>query len=141
MGAYALGISPMLHFLVDFVLLNALQTREVAFADDLTVTRKLTDLENFWDKLATIGPKYGYFAKSTKSYLMVKKNCLNNAKTMFADTSINITTSGEKHYGTVAGGDTYKVHSVEDLANDWTTHLKLLSTIAENYPRQLTWHL
>ena len=131
----------MLHFLLDFVLLNALQIREVVFADDLTVTIKLTDLENFWDKLAAIGPKYGYFAKSTKSYLMVKKNCLNNAKTMFTDTNINITTNGKKHYGAVAGGDTYKVHSVEDLANDWNAHLKLLSTIAENYTRQLTWHL
>ena len=47
----------------------------------------------------------------------------------------------KKHYGAVAGGDTYKVHSVKDLANDWNAHLKLLSTIAENYTRQLTWHL
>ena len=68
-----------------------LQTREVAFADDLTFTGKLTDIKNFRDELAKIGPKYGYFPKSTKSHLTVKKNCLKDGKTMFTDKNINIT--------------------------------------------------
>ena len=76
MGDYALGILPMLHSLLDFVLTNDHQTREVAFADDLAVAGKLADIKNFWDKLAIIGPKYGYFPKSIISYLIVKKNCL-----------------------------------------------------------------
>ena len=63
----------MFHSLLDFVLTSELQTREVAFADDLTVAGKLADIKNFWDKLSTIGPKYGYFPKSTKSYLILKK--------------------------------------------------------------------
>ena len=73
MGAYALGILPMLHSLLDFVLTNDLQTREVAFADDLIVSGKLADIKIFWDKLAIIAPKYRYFPKPTKSYLIVKK--------------------------------------------------------------------
>ena len=73
MGAYAIGILPVLNSLLDFVLIENLQTREVAFADDLTVAGKLADLNIFWDKLSTIGPKYEYFPKSTKSYLIVKK--------------------------------------------------------------------
>ena len=64
---------PMFHSLLDFVVTSELQTREVAFADDLTVAGKLADIKNFWDKLSTIGPKYGYFPKSTKSYLILKK--------------------------------------------------------------------
>ena len=75
-------------------LTNDLQTKEVAFADDLTVAGKLA---NFQHKLAVIGPKYGYFPKSTKSYLIVNKNCLKDAKTIFTDTNINITTIGRKH--------------------------------------------
>ena len=43
MGAYVLGILPILHFLLDFVLTSDLHTREIAFADDLTVAGKLTD--------------------------------------------------------------------------------------------------
>ena len=51
MEAYALGISPMLHSLIDFVLTNDLQTREVNFADGLKVAGKLADIKNFWDEL------------------------------------------------------------------------------------------
>ena len=47
------------------VLTKALQTREVAFADDVAVVRKLADIKNFWDKLVTIGPKNRYFPKFT----------------------------------------------------------------------------
>ena len=66
MGVYVLCILPMLHSLLDFVLTNDLQTREVAFADDLTVAGKLAHIKSFQDKLATIALKYGYFPKSTK---------------------------------------------------------------------------
>ena len=44
MGAYVLGILPILHFLLDFVLTSDLNTREIAFADDLTVAGKSTDI-------------------------------------------------------------------------------------------------
>ena len=47
MGAYALGILPVLNSLLDFVLIKNLQTREVAFADDLTVAGKLANLKIF----------------------------------------------------------------------------------------------
>ena len=50
-----------------------LQTKEVAFADDCTVVRKLADIKIFWNKPAIIGPKDGYFPKATKSYLILKK--------------------------------------------------------------------
>ena len=109
MGAYTLGILPMLHSLLDFVLTNDLQTGEVAFSDDLIVAGKLVDIKKFWDKLAVIGPKYGYFPKSTKSYLIVKRNCLKDAKSIFTGTNINITTDGRKHLGAVVVSDTYKV--------------------------------
>ena len=131
-GAYALGILPMLHSLLDCVLTNDLQTREVAFADDLTVAGKLAVKKYLWDKLVKIGRKYGYFPKSTKFYLIVKKDYLKDAKTMFTDTDINITTNRRKHLGAVVKSDTYKVQYVEDLADDWNKQLKLLSPIAEN---------
>ena len=47
MGAYALGIVTMLHFLLDFVLTNKFQTKEIAFADDLIVVGKLADIKHF----------------------------------------------------------------------------------------------
>ena len=47
---------------------------EGAFADDLTVAGKLADIKNFRYKRAIIASKYGYFTKSSKSYLILKKN-------------------------------------------------------------------
>ena len=47
MGVYALGILPLLHHLLDFVLTNDLQTREVAFDDDFTVARKSAGIKSF----------------------------------------------------------------------------------------------
>ena len=73
MGAYALGILPMRYSMLNFVLRNNLQIRKVVFADDPTVAGKLTVIKNFLDKLAAIRPKYRHFPKSTKSYLIVKK--------------------------------------------------------------------
>ena len=75
-GLAFLGILLVLHTLLDFVLINELQTKEVTFADDPKVAEKLADIKNFWDKLATVGPRYGCFPKATKSYLIVKKDCL-----------------------------------------------------------------
>ena len=119
------------------MLTNDPQTREAAFTDDLTVAGKLADVKYFWDKPATIAAKYGYFPKSTKSYLTVKKKkkCLEDAKAMFTDTNINIATNGRKHLGAVVGSDTYKSRYVEDLIDDCNTQLKLLSTIAATQPQ------
>ena len=124
MGAYALDILPMLYSLLDFVLTNEDQTKEAAFAFDLAIVGKLADITNFWDRLATIGPKYGYFPKATKSYLIVKSRCLKDAKAMMTDTNIKITNKGRKHLDSVVGSDTYKVQYVQylgDLFKDWNT--------------------
>ena len=125
----------MLHSLLNFVLTSDLQTREVAFADDPIVAEKLADIKIFWDKLSTISPKYGYFPKSTKSYLIVKKNYLKDAKTIFTDTNINIIADGRKHLGALVGSDTHKVQYVKNLVDDWNTQLKLLLTITETQPQ------
>ena len=57
MGAYALGILPLLQFLLDFISVNELNAREVAFADNFTVAGKLSSIKNYWSQLTSIGPK------------------------------------------------------------------------------------
>ena len=37
MGAYALGMLPLLQFLLNFISVNELNAKEVAFADEFTV--------------------------------------------------------------------------------------------------------
>ena len=71
MGAYALGILPLIKFLFEFINSNEMNAKEVAFADDFSVAGNLNSIKDYWDKLAAIGPKYGYFIKPKKSYLIV----------------------------------------------------------------------
>ena len=47
MGAYALGISPLLQFLLDFISVNDLNAKEVAFADDFTVAGKISSIKDY----------------------------------------------------------------------------------------------
>ena len=44
MGAYAFGILPLFQFLLDFISVNELSVKEVAFADDFTVAGKLSNI-------------------------------------------------------------------------------------------------
>ena len=44
MGAYALGILPLLKILLNYISVNELSAREVAFADDATVAGKLSSI-------------------------------------------------------------------------------------------------
>ena len=60
MGTYALGVTPLLHFLHEFILINEHRSKEVAFADELTIAntkeikleiqKKLSNTENCYSK-------------------------------------------------------------------------------------------
>ena len=73
MEAYALGILPLIKFLLEFINLNEMHAKEVIFADDFSVAGNLNSIKDYWGKLTAIGPKYGYFSKLTKSCLIVKE--------------------------------------------------------------------
>ena len=47
MGAYALGILPLLQFLLNYISVNELNAKEVAFADDFTVAGKLSSIKDY----------------------------------------------------------------------------------------------
>ena len=73
MEAYALGILPLIKFLLELINLNEMHDKEVIFADDFSVAGNLNSIKDYWDKLTVIGPKYGYFSKLTKSCQIVKE--------------------------------------------------------------------
>ena len=47
MGAYAHGILPLLQFLLDFISVNQLNAKAVAFADDFMVAGKLSSIKYY----------------------------------------------------------------------------------------------
>ena len=78
-------------------------------ADDFSVAGNLSSIKDYWGKLTVIGPKYGYFLKPTKSYLIMK----------------------EKNWRIIEYSEKY----VKDLVKDWDKQLTILSTIAETQPQ------
>ena len=96
MGAYALGILPLIHFLLEFISINHLIAKEVAFAGDFTVAGKLTSIRDYWRKSTVLGPKYDYFSKALKSYLIVKEEKLCEARNVFNNSNVNMTIEGKR---------------------------------------------
>ena len=105
MGAGTLGILPLIHFLLQFISVNHLSAKDVAFANYFTVAGKLTSIKDYWGKLTVLCPKYGYFPKAysayylPKSYLIVKQDKLGEARNTFNDSNVNITIEGKRHLG------------------------------------------
>ena len=60
-------------------------------------------IKNYWDTLTVSGPKYGYFPKPTKSYLIVKEKKLVEVQVLFANSVANITAEGKRPLGAVIG--------------------------------------
>ena len=51
MGAYALGVTPLIHFLSEFIFINEHRSKEVVFADDFASVRKPSEIKAYWDIL------------------------------------------------------------------------------------------
>ena len=75
MGADAPGVTPLIHFLSNFIFINDRRSKEVA--DDFTVAGKAGEIKAYWDILQQQGPVFGYFPKPSKSYLIVKEQHYN----------------------------------------------------------------
>ena len=49
MAAYALGVTPLIHFLHEYVSVNNHRCKEVEFADELTIARKIEGIRSYWE--------------------------------------------------------------------------------------------
>ncbi len=63
--------------------------------------------------IRTTGPKYGYFPKNSKSRLVVKPECEENAKSILEGTDIHITTGGTMVIGSGESKDEFVVNKVK----------------------------
>ena len=76
------------------------------------------------------GPFIGYFAKPSKSWLIVKPKYFDEASVCFKNTGLNITTEGRKHLGALVGSDSFKESYVGDKVKNWIMQIEELSKIA-----------
>ena len=107
----------------------------VAYADDVTAGGALKDLKALWSTLCDLGPKFGYFPEASKSWLIVKKDKIEEATKLFKSCQIKITSDGKKHLGAVIGSISYKKQYVNNKVENWINEIRILSQIAKTEPQ------
>ena len=128
MAIYAIAIRP----LIDNVQNEAMQ---IWYADDATASGKLSNLDEWWDKLLVSGPEFGYFPNTQKSVVVTKPLHLEEATRIFAECKMTITTEGTKYLGTPSGDEAFVSMSIEQKIAEWVEEIKQLSSIAQSEPQ------
>lgn len=127
MPMYALALVPMIARLRNV-------TKQVWYADDAAAAGRLTDLRTWWDMLCAIGPQFGYFVNSSKTFLIVKETHLPLARSIFGDTGIQLTTEGRRYLGAALGSSDFVRSYVNDKVKEWSDELLKLSEIGLTQP-------
>ena len=89
------------------------------YADDAAALGTVGELRNWWDNLTNLGPGFGYFANSTKTWLITKDSCLSRATAAFADTNVNVTSSGRPYLGAPLGSSEFTTAFVREKVDLW----------------------
>ena len=125
MAMYALATIPLIHSLKSEIL-------QVWYADDASAVGKISSLRDWWNRLSSLGPSYGYFANASKTWLITKQQHLEAAQSCFLGTGVNIT--GRPYLGSPIGTDEYINSFVKNKVHQWSTELKTLANIATTQP-------
>ena len=121
MAMYALAITPLIDRLYDET------TKQIWFADDASAVGDLSSLNSWRKRLQSIGPEYGYHPNASKSWLIVKQE---QAKSLFNDTGVSITTEGQRYLGAALGSSSFVESYVQNKINGWIQEINQLSVIA-----------
>ena len=85
MPMYALATIPLIKKLQ----CHLVDVSQVWYADDASAAGKIVRLCEWWSELSTQGPKYGYFANATKTWLVTKVKHLATATASFLLTQVS----------------------------------------------------
>ena len=116
----ALAISP----LIKSVHAYHTDIKEVWYADDATAAGSCEKLREWWDTLSRECPKHGYFPKSSKTYLVVKPEFVDKARTALSGINVNISPEGHRHLGAVIGLQEFRKIYVKYKVKSWCIALK-----------------
>lgn len=74
-----------------------------AYADDFTAGGSIKSLKGFWDTLCWLSLKCRCYAEAKKSWLIIKEEFNREAKDVFKDSAVKITSSRRRHLGLLLG--------------------------------------
>ncbi len=129
MGMYALSVIPLIRSSAVKTLMQAW------YADDGTGVGKLLNLREWWEKISTDGPKYGYYANAKKTILIVKPQHETLARSLFGNTGVDIQANGTRHLGAAIGTQTFIEEYVKKKVGKWQAELQTLTSFALTEPQ------
>ena len=88
-------------------------------------------MQNFKLAVERLGTGYGYYVNATKSWLVVKEDYFDEACSLFAGTSLRITTEGCPYLGAPLGSQEF--HSTLKVSQ-WEHDIMQLSKFASSQP-------
>ena len=127
---YAIATVPLIKMLQ----CNHDDVNQVWYADDASAAGKITRLREWWSQLSSQGPKFGYYANATKTWLVTKQKHLAAATASFANTGVQVTSEGRPYLGAAIGTKEYVLSHVEGKVAQWMNELDCLATIATAQP-------
>ena len=130
MAIYAVAITPLIHKLQN----SCPSTTQCWYADDDCAGDKIRILRHYWDKLIQFGPGYGYYPNAEKTVLLAKEEHKLVAQELFADTGVEIGTSGCRYLGGSIGSQDFCTEFVQCLVDRWCNELRTLATLAKTQP-------
>ena len=110
MAMYVISILPLLD--------TRSKAKKISFADDYSGVGTIQHLREWQDSIGELGPYIGYHPNDSKSTLVVKKQYLEQATMIFANTGITITCDGTKHIGACIGDENFKSVYVKRKVED-----------------------
>ena len=125
---YAQGVTPMIQAV------SIPDIKQLLFADYASASGRLHLLRTWWDRLADLGPAYGYHVNSSKTWLVVKADYLSEAERIFDGSGVRVTCTGKRHLGAGLGTGSFIKEYVQEKVATWTAELDKLASIAKSEP-------
>ena len=136
MAIYGIGVTPLISMLIDIAATSTeSQVGVLAYADDFLAAEKLDDLRKWRDTLTIIGPKFGYYPESTKTWLVVKPYVSQRTNKIFSGTKIKIASEGHRYLAGIFSAEEFKYTYMGEKVMEWINQLEVLSKIAVVEPQ------
>lgn len=72
------------------------------------------------------GPKYSYYPKASKLFLIVKIEYKDAAEQIFRDSKIKTTTEGARHLGVILRELNFKGEYIHNIVQSWRDELEII---------------
>ena len=121
MAFYALGTTPLANTLQ----ITPPEVHQVCLA-----------LIIWWKNVISEGKKFGYLVNEKKSWLILKDHGnLQEAKRLFSNADIKLTTDGQRHLGATIGTSNFRAQYTAEKVTKWCNELHRLANFAKTQPQ------